>query len=200
MGNGTYTLMDKDGYYYAGWRTSVYKVGDVRPGDVYSPIEITKSYDIRDGLPEDQRDKISRIFGFGMTYDGYLAIAMPGIIAVMTRDFEHMQYILLEGEAVDNGISVDDQGGIHCVTSKYMRKVVWDGKKKLSDKEADQRRRCRFVRGADGFLAAAVGGCWRQGERPGIGGEVSDHAAELSPAAAAVSNGRASSRAAASSS
>ena len=47
-----------------------------------------------------------------------------------------MQYILLEGEAVDNSISVDDQGGIYLVTSKYMRKVVWDGKK-LSDKEAD---------------------------------------------------------------
>ena len=136
IGNGIYTVMDKDGYYYAGWGTSVYKVGDVRSGDVHSPIEITKSYDIRDGLPENQRDKISRIFGFGMTYDGYLVIAMPGIIAVMTRDFENMQYILLEGEAVDNGISVDDQGGIYCVTSKYMRKVVWDGKT-LSDDEAD---------------------------------------------------------------
>ena len=34
------------------------------------------------------------------------------------------------------GISVDDKGGIYCVTSKYMRKVVWDGKK-LSDKEED---------------------------------------------------------------
>ena len=71
-----------------------------------------------------------------MTYDGYLAIAMPGIIAVMDRDFGGMQYILLEGEAVDNGISVDDTGGIYCVTSKYMRKVVWDGTK-LSDEEAD---------------------------------------------------------------
>ena len=136
LGNGVYTLMDRDGYYYAGWGTSVYKIGDVREGDVHSPIEIVKSYDLRSGLPEDQRDKISRIFGFGMTYDGHLAIAMPGIIAVMTRDLENMQYILLEGEAVDNGISVDDRGGIYCVTSKYMRKVTWDGKK-LSDKEAD---------------------------------------------------------------
>jgi hypothetical protein len=136
ISNAIYTLMDKDGFYYAGWGTSVYKVGDVREGDVHSPIEIVKSFDLRDGLPEGQRDKISRIMGFAMTYDGYLAIAMPGIIAVMTRDFDNMQYILLEGEAVDNGISVDDQGGIYCVTSKYMRKVVWDGKK-LSDKESD---------------------------------------------------------------
>jgi hypothetical protein len=136
ISNAIYTLMDRDGFYYAGWGTSVYKVGDVREGDVHSPIEIVQSYDLRSGLPEDQRDKISRIMGFAMTYDGYLAIAMPGIIAVMDRDFGGMQYILLEGEAVDNGISVDDQGGIYCVTSKYMRKVVWDGTR-LSDDEAD---------------------------------------------------------------
>lgn len=136
LGNGVYTLMDKDGYYYAGWGTTVYKVGDVRPGDVHSPIEIVKSYDVRDGVPANQRDKLSRIFGFAMTYDGHLAVAMPGIIAVMDRDMEHMQYILLGDEAVDNGISVDDKGGIYCVTSKYMRKVVWDGKR-LSDKEED---------------------------------------------------------------
>ncbi|QDT68651.1 hypothetical protein MalM25_15750 [Planctomycetes bacterium MalM25] len=136
VGNGTYTLMDKDGYYYAGWGTTVYKVGDVRPGDIHSPIEIVESYDVRDGVPADQRDKLSRIFGFAMTYDGHLAIAMPGIIAIMDRDFGEMQYILLGDEAVDNGISVDDQGGIYCVTSKYMRKVVWDGKT-LSDKEED---------------------------------------------------------------
>ncbi len=121
--NGLYTLMDSDGYYYAGWGTSVYKVADVREGDVYSPIEIVKSYDLRSGLPEDQRDKISRILGFAMTYDGNLAIAMPGIIAVMDRDFGGMQYILLEGEAVDNSISVDDRGGIYLVTSKYMRRL-----------------------------------------------------------------------------
>ena len=120
----------------AGWATTVYKVGDVRPGDVHTPNEIVKSYDVRDGVPADQRDKLSRIFGYAMTYDGHLAIAMPGIIAVMDRDFAGMQYILLGDEAVDNGISVDDSGGIYCVTSKYMRKVVWDGKK-LSDKEED---------------------------------------------------------------
>lgn len=136
VGNGTYTLMDKDGYYYAEWGTTVYKVGDVRPGDVQSPIEIVKSFDVRDGVPADQRDKLSRIFGFAMTYDGHLAVAMPGIIAVMDRDFEGMQYILLGDEAVDNGISVDAEGGIYCVTSKYMRKVVWDGTR-LSDQESD---------------------------------------------------------------
>jgi len=47
-----------------------------------------------------------------------------------------MKYVLLEGEAVDNGVTVDDAGGIYVVTSKYMRKLVWNGEK-LSDRESD---------------------------------------------------------------
>ena len=136
IGNGIYTVMDKDGFYYAGWGTSVYKVGDVREGEIDSPLEIVRSFDMRDGMPDDLRDKISRIFALSMTYDGYLVVAMPGTIAVMDREFDDFHFIYLEGEAVDNGISVDSEGGIYCVTSKYMRKVVWDGKK-LSDDEAD---------------------------------------------------------------
>ena len=52
----------------------------------------------------------------------------------MDRDFGNFQFINLEGKAVDNGITVDDKGGIYCVTSKYMREVVGDGNK-LSDKD-----------------------------------------------------------------
>lgn len=89
-------------------------------------------------MPEELRDKVSRNFGFAMTYDGYLAIAMPGTIAFMDRNFENFQFIYLqcEGEGGDNGISQENKGGIYCVTLKYMRKVVWDGKT-LSDDEAD---------------------------------------------------------------
>jgi hypothetical protein len=136
IGNGIYTIMDKDGSHYVGWGTSIYKVSDVHKGEVYSPIQITKSYDIRDGLNPEDAAKVNRIFGLQMNHDGTVAIAMPGIVAVMNNALENMQYILLEGEAVDNGISVDDQGGIYCVTSKYMRKFVWDGTR-LSDNEKD---------------------------------------------------------------
>jgi hypothetical protein len=55
VGNGLYTVMDKDGYYYAGWATTVYKVADVRDGDIHSPIEIVKAFDMRDGMPKDLR-------------------------------------------------------------------------------------------------------------------------------------------------
>lgn len=137
IGNGVYTVMDKDGNYFIGWGTAIHKVRDQNPGDVYSPLEVAASYDVRDGLSPEEAAQVSRIFGFALTYDGQVAIAMPGIMAVLDSDLRNMQYILLEeGEAVDNGISVDDKGGIYCVTSKYMRKVVWDGTR-LSDDEAN---------------------------------------------------------------
>ena len=129
--------MDNDGNHFIGWGTTIYKVADQRAGDIYSPLHIVASLDVRDGLDPEAAATVSRIFGFSLTYEGQVAIAMPGIIAVLNRDLGDMQYILLEeGEAVDNGISVDDRGGIYCVTSKYMRKVVWDGSR-LSDDEAD---------------------------------------------------------------
>jgi hypothetical protein len=129
-------VMDHEGNYYAGWGTTVHKVSDKIPGDVNSEIEIAASFNLKDGLPAEEAEKINRLVAISMTYDGYLAIAMPGIIAVLDRDLKKMEYILLEGEAVDNGISIDKDGGIYLVTSKYMRKLVWDGKT-LSDKEDD---------------------------------------------------------------
>jgi hypothetical protein len=134
--NGTYTVMDKEGNHFVGWGTSMYRVSDKTPGDINSGIEITRSFDLKDGLPPEEAKKISRIMAIGMTYDGFIAVAMPGIIAVLDRDLGNMQYILLEGEAVDNGLSVDDKDGIYLVTSKYMRKIIWNGKT-LSDKEED---------------------------------------------------------------
>ncbi|MDM9632172.1 hypothetical protein [Robiginitalea aurantiaca] len=136
IGNGIYTMMDNEGNYFCGFGTSIFKVSDKNPGDVNSEIEIVKAFDVKDGVTPEEAKQISRIFALGMTYDGYIAVAMPGIIAVLDRNLENMQYIILEGEAVDNGISIDDTGGIYCVTSKYMRKIVWDGKK-ISDKEED---------------------------------------------------------------
>ncbi len=136
IGNGIYTMMDHEGNYYAGFGTSIFKVSDKNPGDVNSEIEIVKGFDVKDGVSPEEAKNISRIFALGMTYDGHIAVAMPGIIAVLDRNLENMKYILLEGEAVDNGICIDDAGGIYCVTSKYMRKLVWNGET-LSDKEED---------------------------------------------------------------
>jgi hypothetical protein len=133
---GVYTLLDRDGNYYSGWGTTVYKVADVKPGDVQSKMKIAKSFNLKDGLKPELAAKISRLMGLAMTYDGHIVVAMPGLIAVLDRDLNNMQYIFLEGEAIDNGITVDQAGGIYVVTSKYMRKLVWDGSK-LSDHESD---------------------------------------------------------------
>jgi hypothetical protein len=133
---GVYTLLDRDGNYFSGWGTTVYKVADEEPGNVRSNLKVVESFDVKDGLPSDQAGKISRLLGLGMTYDGYVVVAMPGIIAVLDRDLSNMKHIMLEGEAIDNGITVDDGGGIYVVTSKYMRKLVWNGGR-LSDGESD---------------------------------------------------------------
>ena len=136
IGNGIYTMMDNEGNYFCGFGTSIFKVSDKNPADVNSEIEIVKAFDVKDGVTPEEAKQISRIFALGMTYDGNIAVAMPGIIAVLDRNLENMQYVILEGEAVDNGISIDDKGGIYCVTSKFMRKLVWNGIT-LSDKEED---------------------------------------------------------------
>jgi len=133
---GVYTLLDRDGNYYAGWGTTVYKIADETPGDINSPLKIVASYDLKDGLPADKADKISRLLGLNMTYDGNIVVGMPGLVAVLDRDFKSMEYVFFEGEAIDNGVTVDDKDGIYVVTSKYMRKVIWNGQT-LSDKEAD---------------------------------------------------------------
>lgn len=133
---GLYTFLDRDGNYYAGWGTTIYKVADERPGDIRSKLQIVKSFDLKEGLPKEDAGKINRLLGLSITYEGHIVVAMPGIIAVLDRDFKDMKYILLEGEDIDNGVAVDDGGGIYVVTSKYMRKLVWDGKQ-LSDRESD---------------------------------------------------------------
>jgi len=46
-----------------------------------------------------------------------------------------MKYVALPGEAIDNGISIDNNGGIYVVTDKYMRKVVWDGTNLSADEK-----------------------------------------------------------------
>ena len=136
IGDAVYTVLDKDGNYYAGWGTTLYMIADERPGEVHSPLQIVTSFDIRSSFPAEIAATISRLIGVTMTYDGYLVIAMPGIIGVLDRDLTNMEYILMEGEAVDNGISVDSDGGIYVVTSQYMRKLVWDGTR-ISEEAAD---------------------------------------------------------------
>jgi hypothetical protein len=54
---------------------------------------------------------------------------LPGLIGVTDRDFKDFWHVAIPGESVENGIAVDDRGGIYFVTSKQMRNVAWTGKK-----------------------------------------------------------------------
>ncbi len=130
---GVYTLLDKDGNYYSGWGTTIYKFADENHGDINSPIKIVASYDVKDGLSPEDAAKISRLVGLNITYDGNIVVGMPGIVAVLDRKFSNMSYVIFDGEAIDNGVTVDSDGGIYAVTSKYMRKLIWDGKELSND-------------------------------------------------------------------
>ena len=47
-----------------------------------TPLSIA-SYDLRDGLLPEEAAQISRLLGLAMTYDGHIAVAMPGIVAIL---------------------------------------------------------------------------------------------------------------------
>ncbi len=68
--NGTYVVMDHEGHYYAGWGTTIFKVRDITPGDVYSKIEIAASLNLKSQLPPEEAEKINRLVAVSMTYDG----------------------------------------------------------------------------------------------------------------------------------
>ena len=132
--NGLYTFIDNEGHYYAGYKTSVFRISDIDPErTANSKLQVSSSVDVRDLLAPDIAKNVSRFVGINVTYDGYLVIAMPGLIAVLDRDLKQVETAVIEGEAVDNGIAIDPDGGIYVVTSKYMRKLVWNGQKLSMD-------------------------------------------------------------------
>ena len=134
--SGVYTLMDKDGHYYAGYGTKLIRVSDVTPDDPASEIHISGSRDLRDDMPENLKDTISRFIGMNITWDGHIVVALSGAVAVVDRDMSFAKIAPITGEFVDNSITVDDENGIYLVTDQYMRKLVWTGER-LSFEEKD---------------------------------------------------------------
>ncbi|GMG86229.1 hypothetical protein MNKW57_05500 [Biformimicrobium ophioploci] len=125
--NGLYTVLDNEGFAYAGYDTTLYKVGDDGEASADAKIKIERKLDLRKAVPPELADSVTRFLGVNLTYDGYIVVALPGLIAVLSRDFEQVYTAPITGEAVDNGIAIDPEGGIYVVTDKYMRKMVWTG-------------------------------------------------------------------------
>jgi len=134
IANGVYHFVDKNQFHYAVYGgVNILKSTD--HGKVKSPLQAVKSVNITEKLPADLAKTVNRIVGAGMTYDGNIAVAAPGIVALLSRDLEMLDYVTFPGEFVDNSIAIDESG-IYVVTSEHMIKLVWNGKK-LSFDEAD---------------------------------------------------------------
>ncbi len=133
-GSGAYGVIDKDGYHYTPFdRVKIVKSFD--GNEVDAPLAPVKHVDVTEFVPSELADDIVRILGIGMTYDGHLVAAATGSLFVFDRDLAYKDHIEFPGEHIENTIAIDEQG-IYLVTSKNMRKIVWDGNS-LSTDEAD---------------------------------------------------------------
>lgn len=135
MGSGAYSLIDKDGYHYTAFDlTHVVKSFD--NNDVNAPMKPVAHVNVRDLLPKNIAKTLDGILGINITSDGHLLFAASGMMFVLNRNLELLDYKLFPGELVENSIAVDESNGIYMVTSKQMHKLVWTGDK-LSRNAAD---------------------------------------------------------------
>lgn len=136
--SGVYPVMDFEGNFYTVVNDSIMVFGDKVSHDPYSEIELKRKLTLPKEILNPNAKLTEAILGLNMTYDGYLVFAtLGGVVGVVDRDFqEQPQYIKLDGETISNSFALDEKGGIYVVSSKYMHKFVWDGKK-LSDRSED---------------------------------------------------------------
>lgn len=134
VANGVYHFVDKDQFHYCVYGgVNLLKTTD--NGKVKAPLEVVKSVNITEKLPPELGKTVNRIVGAGMTYNGNIAVAAPGMVALLNRDLDMLDYITFPGEFVDNSIAIDESG-IYVVTSEYMYKLVWTGKElSFADKD-----------------------------------------------------------------
>jgi hypothetical protein len=125
--NGSSNLIDKDGFHFCVYGgTNLLKTSD--DNVARGPMRVVRRIDVADALPADVARRVPRIVGAAMTYDGYLALVAPGALIVLDRDLETRGFVSFADESVDNGLAVDEEGGIYVVTSRRMLKLVWNGR------------------------------------------------------------------------
>lgn len=130
--NGVYNLFDRDGFHYCVYGGSkVLKTTDDNRVD--GAVRVVKAADVADAMPPEAAKGVTRIIGLNMTYDGFIAAAAPGAVVVLDRDLNVIDFVAFTGEAVDNSIVIDEQGGIYVVTSRRMLKLIWNGTKLSTD-------------------------------------------------------------------
>lgn len=134
LANGVYNFIDKDGFHYAAFgKARLLKSTD--DNDPRAPLRVVKEADLAALAPPELASEITLVNGLGLTYDGDVAAAASGALFLLDRDLELRGILPFPGEAVENGICMDESG-IYVVTSRRMLKVVWTGSR-LSIDEAD---------------------------------------------------------------
>jgi hypothetical protein len=73
---------------------------------------VVKSVDVAAAMPAEAAKAVTRIIGLNMTYDGHIAAAAPGAVVVLDRELNVKSFVTFSGEAVDNGIAIDDKNGL----------------------------------------------------------------------------------------
>ncbi|OXS74357.1 hypothetical protein B1B04_09555 [Lysinibacillus sp. KCTC 33748] len=135
---GVYPMMDYEGNFYTVVNDSIMVFGDKHSYDPFSEIELKRKFTLPKELLNPNMRLSDALLGLNLTYDGKVVfVTGGGVVGVIDRYFkEQVQYIKLRGETISNSFSLDEKGGIYVVSSKYMHKFVWNGKK-LSDNPKD---------------------------------------------------------------
>ena len=135
--SGAYTLVDRDGRFFAPTKRSIYRFEDEVPGQAASGIRLGARYDLPADILKTGKDEI---VGINMTWDGWIAFATTtGTVGVLSRDFSRSHYLSLPGgeeEDVSNSIALDEDGGIYVVSTEKMYRVQWTGEQLTLDEEA----------------------------------------------------------------
>ena len=136
--HGSYSLLTKDGTYYAAAKTSLQAYNNEVPFDFTTPIKKVNEFFVT-GLVEGEH-----IVGLTISFednDAYLIYATTlGKVGAVSLDFKRTSNtvqitgndeVTIPSHFISNSIAFDgDNGGIYACTSKSMIKLNWNGVKK----------------------------------------------------------------------
>lgn len=132
ISQGVYSLVDVSNLVYVNYGKMVYVFGLNEPKNPESGIKIVRSFDF------DTVSKHDKISGLSLTYDGYLVIVGNRSLTIVDREFKNrpVHIDFNRNEYISNSICIDENNAIYVASDKFMRKVIWNGKK-LSTNELD---------------------------------------------------------------
>lgn len=132
ISQGVYSLVDVTNLAYVNYGKTVYVFGLNEAKYPEHGIKIVRSFNFETAIKND------KITGLSLTYDGYLVIVGNRSLTIVDREFKnrpvHIEFN--KNEFISNSICVDENNAIYVASDKFMRKVIWTGKK-LSINELD---------------------------------------------------------------